>query len=114
MQNTSSEKFLPATELTRENLGEGIHRTVLGFDASLMLVKVEFEKGAVGIPHQHPHVQVSYIEKGFFEVEINGEKTTLNSGSSFYVAPNVLHGVVCLEEGILIDAFSPMRADFIQ
>jgi hypothetical protein len=29
------------------------------------------------------------------------------------VAPDELHGCVCLEEGVLIDVFSPHRADFL-
>ena len=28
--------------------------------------------------------------------------------------PNVVHGAVCLEEGILLDFFSPMREDFLK
>ncbi|MDD4439220.1 MAG: cupin domain-containing protein, partial [Tissierellia bacterium] len=31
-----------------------------------------------------------------------------------YIAPNVLHGTKCIEPGILIDCFSPMREDFIK
>ena len=58
--------------------------------------------------------QISYIEKGVFEVTINNEKKLLAAGSSFYVPPNALHGVLCLEPGVLIDMFSPMREDFIQ
>jgi len=30
------------------------------------------------------------------------------------MAPDVLHGVRCIEEGELIDVFSPTREDFLQ
>ena len=30
-----------------------------------------------------------------------------------YIEPNLLHSAVCLEEGILIDTFSPVREDFL-
>jgi hypothetical protein len=30
------------------------------------------------------------------------------------VPSQVLHGVVCLEKGIIIDTFSPKRADFLK
>jgi quercetin dioxygenase-like cupin family protein len=46
-------------------------------------------------------------------VEIGGEKKVLRAGDAFYIPPNVLHGAVCLEPGVLIDIFSPMREDFI-
>ena len=53
------------------------------------------------------------IEKGVFEVEISGVKKVLKAGDVFYVPSNLIHGVVCLEEGVLIDVFNPMREDFI-
>jgi len=46
-------------------------------------------------------------------VEINGEKKILKGGDGFYIPPNVLHGAVCMEAGVLIDVFSPMREDFV-
>jgi quercetin dioxygenase-like cupin family protein len=45
---------------------------------------------------------------------INGEKKILEAGDGFYIEPDVPHGAVCLEEGILIDTFSPMRQDFLK
>ncbi|MEI7589687.1 MAG: cupin domain-containing protein [Chitinophagia bacterium] len=91
----------------------GIERSILAYDDSLMLVKVKFDKEAIGVLHQHPHVQISYIESGLFEVEIGGEKKVMKSGDTFYAPSNVWHGVVCLEKGVLLDSFSPMRKDFI-
>jgi quercetin dioxygenase-like cupin family protein len=41
-------------------------------------------------------------------------KSALEAGDGYYVAPDELHGCVCLEAGILIDTFSPMRADFLK
>jgi quercetin dioxygenase-like cupin family protein len=53
------------------------------------------------------------VESGVFEIEINAQKQILRKGDSFHVPSNVLHGALCIENGVLIDAFSPMRADFI-
>jgi quercetin dioxygenase-like cupin family protein len=44
---------------------------------------------------------------------IGDEKHIISEGDAYYIAPDEWHGCVCLEEGILIDTFSPMRADFI-
>ena len=79
-----------------------------------MLVKVDFEQDAVGAVHKHVHVQLTHIESGVFEVEIDGVKKVLKAGDCFHIPSNVEHGVVCLEKGVLIDVFSPMREDFIQ
>ena len=40
----------------------------MGYDGQIMLVKVLFEKGAVGQPHEHFHSQSTYIVSGVFEV----------------------------------------------
>lgn len=96
------------------NVAPGVKRAILAYDESVMLVKVKFEKGAIGALHQHPHVQISYVESGQFEVEIGGLKKILNKGETFFAPSNVWHGVICLEEGVLMDTFSPMRKDFIE
>ena len=51
---------------------------------------------------------------GRFEVTIGDEKAVLSAGEGYYVAPDVLHGCVCLEAGVLIDTFSPVREDFLK
>ncbi|NDV57338.1 cupin domain-containing protein [Bacteroides sp. 519] len=94
--------------------GKGITRQFIGYNNSIMMVKVMFEKDAVGTAHTHPHTQTSYINSGKFEVTINGETNTLQAGDGFFVEPNVLHGCVCIEEGAIIDVFAPCREDFLQ
>jgi quercetin dioxygenase-like cupin family protein len=96
------------------NVAPGVQRAILAYDESVMLVKVKFEKGAIGTLHQHPHVQITYVASGQFEVELGGVKKVLHQGETFFVASNVWHGVICLEEGVLMDTFSPMRKDFIE
>ena len=78
-----------------------------------MMVKIYFPKGAIGYEHSHPHSQTSYVASGAFEVTIDGETTTLKAGESFFVPSEKKHGVVNLEEGVLIDVFSPKRDDFL-
>ena len=85
----------------------------MGYDGQLMMVKVDFEKGAIGTMHEHYHSQVTYVVSGKFELTIGGEKKILVAGDGYYVAPDELHGCVCLEAGVLIDTFSPVRADFL-
>ena len=74
---------------------------------------IKFEKGGIGPIHRHVHVQISHVFSGVFEVQVDGTKKTLKPGDSFFVPSNLWHGVVCLEAGILIDTFSPMREDFL-
>ena len=107
------DRFIRGAERRREELGGGVRRQILGYDDAMMMVRVDFEAGAVGDPHRHPHRQVSYVETGRFEVEIGGERHALVAGDSFFVPPGVEHGVVALEAGTLIDVFAPAREDFL-
>ena len=97
-----------------EVVGPGVSRRILGFDKELMLVCARFESGAVGALHHHPHRQVTYVASGRFEVEIDGAKRTLGTGDSFFVAPDLVHGAVALEPGVLVDVFTPAREDFLK
>ena len=106
--------FIDNAEIPWQQMDEMVRRKIMSFDDRLMLVKVEFQAGGVGTLHQHPHTQITHIESGVFEVEINGEKKILKAGDGFYIPPNVLHGAVCIEAGVLIDVFSPMREDFFE
>ena len=105
--------FVKSDDVEWEAPDPGVTRQILGYDGELMLVRVVFEKGAVGTPHAHPHRQVSYIESGAFRVTIDGETETLRRGDSFFVEPDLLHGAVALEAGELLDVFAPARETFV-
>ena len=105
--------FVEDSSMEWEAVAPGMKRKIMGYDGRVMLVKVAFETGGIGTLHQHHHSQISYVVGGVFEVEIDGVKKLMKSGDVFYVAPNLIHGAVCKEEGMLIDVFSPMREDFI-
>jgi quercetin dioxygenase-like cupin family protein len=91
----------------------GVIRQVLGHDPHLMMVRVTFESGAVGYVHAHPHRQVTYVESGRFAFELDGVVTEMAAGDCWFVPPDVPHGAVALEEGALIDVFTPARTDFV-
>ncbi len=114
MEATETKVFILNKDISWEPTAPGIKRKIMAYDESLMLVKVEFETGGIGALHRHHHSQITHIESGIFEVEIDGVKKVLTTGDAFYIPSNVLHGAVCLEAGVLIDVFSPMREDFLK
>lgn len=109
-----SSEFQFEQEIPWEDLGNGIKRQVFGYDDKIMLVKAKFEKGAMGALHEHHHSQVTYVDSGAFEMTIGNEKKIIRKGDGYYVPPHTVHGCICLEAGMLIDAFSPLREDFLQ
>ena len=94
-------------------LAPGNTRRVLIHTPELMQVEFGFDKGAVGALHSHPHIQVSYVAEGSFEVTIDGVTEVVEQGGSFIVPSGLEHGVVALTRGRRVDVFTPMRADFL-
>ncbi|HAS6387622.1 TPA: cupin domain-containing protein [Vibrio vulnificus] len=105
--------FVFNQDITLEDLGQGISRKVLAHSDNMMSVEVHFETGAIGAMHSHPHEQLTYVLSGEFEFTIGDEKKIVKTGDTMYKEANIEHGCVCLEAGVLIDTFTPMRKDFV-
>lgn len=95
------------------DLGDGVSRKILASGGKMMTVEVRFEKGAIGSPHSHPHEQIGYVLKGRFEATVGDHTAIIEVGDTYYVPPDVVHGVVALEDGMLLDVFTPQREDFL-
>lgn len=80
---TRSDAFQFGKELDWEKPAPGIRRQIMGYDGQLMMVKVEFEKGAVGSMHQHYHSQATYVASGKFEL-------TIEIGKKFFLQVMVI------------------------
>ena len=96
MSNTlvRSDLFMHSPRQDAEKVAPGIHRKLLGYDSDLMLVKVWFDKGAVGEVHAHPHTQTAYVVEGKFEVYVDGRTEVLEAGGCFFVPSGAEHGAV--------------------
>lgn len=93
--------------------GPGVRRRVLAYCEPLMCVENTFETGAVGALHSHPHTQITYVVSGVFRFTIDGESKTVRPGDTMLKQDGVIHGCTCLEAGVLLDIFTPMREDFM-
>jgi quercetin dioxygenase-like cupin family protein len=109
-----SKTLVSDQDIEWETIDETCKRKIMAYDDNLMLVKVAFEQGGVGALHHHPHLQMSYVAEGTFEVSIGDDKKVLSSGDVFFVPSGEVHGVVCVEKGLLIDVFNPVRKDFLK
>lgn len=73
-KKTRSEVFITEKGTEWEPAGEGVTRQIMGYDGQVMLVKVKFEKGAVGTPHTHYHTQTTYVASGKFEFTVGARR----------------------------------------
>lgn len=92
----------------------GVTRRILNYCAEMMMCEITFEKGARGNLHAHPHIQMSYVGAGKFEFTVGDEVKVVEKGDSVLIPSNAQHGVLCLEDGILVDIFNPKREDFLK
>lgn len=91
-----------------------VRREILSSEGSLMLVRVHLAEGFLGDVDQHVHEQISYIERGIVEFDVAGEKRILTAGDTQYIPSNVKHQVRVLEEAVILDIFTPLRADLLE
>jgi quercetin dioxygenase-like cupin family protein len=90
----------------------GGRRRIVADGEKLMLVQIEFDKGAVVATHDHPHEQATYVVSGQLEFTLAGTTQVLSAGQSVFIPSNVPHSVIAQEACLLLDAFSPPREDF--
>ena len=92
--------------------GEGTQRRIVADGEKMMQVEVRFAAGAIGALHSHPHEQLTYVVRGRVNFTIGSETRELQTGDIILIPGGVTHGAQALEDTLLLDTFSPPRADF--
>lgn len=105
--------FVPHEHITPEPAGEGVVRRVLAYGPDAMCVENVFQTGGVGAMHHHPHTQITYIVSGRYRFTVGDQVREVGPGDTLLKRNGVDHGCVCLEGGVMIDFFTPMREDFL-
>ena len=108
------QRWVPHEGTLAQSGGEGVTRRILAYNEALMCVENTFETGAVGALHSHPHTQITYVVSGKFSFTIDGVTKTVTKGDTMLKTDGVVHGCTCLEAGVLLDIFTPMREDFVK
>lgn len=81
---------------------------------SVMLVRYVYEPGLHFPEHSHPQEQVTMVEQGVLEFDIDGEKVILAEGDLCSIAPNVPHSTLVGEvRAVAISIFTPVREEVI-
>jgi quercetin dioxygenase-like cupin family protein len=103
-----------ASQVTPVQMAEGVQRRLLTYGGSLMIGQFTFAPGGMAAWHSHPAEQISYIVSGEIDFFIEGsEPRRLTAGCSFYIPSNVKHQVIAIAPTVIVDTFSPQRAEFL-
>ena len=96
-----------------EQLEPGIERQLI-VGENLMICRLRIAPKIVTPAHDHPHEQMTIVERGRVLFTIGDEQRIAQAGDVLHFPPGAWHGATMLdEEVILIDIFSPIREDFL-
>jgi quercetin dioxygenase-like cupin family protein len=96
-----------------EQISEEIERQLI-VGEKLMICQLRFAPFVVTPEHNHPHEQMTIVERGRVKFFVDGEERFAVAGDVLHFPSNCWHGATMLdEEVILIDIFTPIREDFL-
>ena len=96
-----------------ERLEEGVERQMI-VGERVMVCRLRFAPRVVTPPHDHPHEQLTFVERGRVLFTVGAEERIAEAGDVLHFPPGTRHGASMLdEEVVLIDIFSPIREDFL-
>jgi len=94
-------------------LEPGVERQMI-VGQNLMICRLRFGPNVVTPAHDHPHEQMTIIERGSVLFTIGDQQRVARAGDVLHFPPGTWHGATMLdEEVILVDIFSPIREDFL-
>ena len=97
-----------------EKIAEGIERQMI-IGENLMICRLRFAPFTVTQEHDHPHEQMTIVERGRVKFFVDGVEKIVSAGDILHFPSMCWHGATMLdEEVILIDIFSPIREDFLK
>jgi quercetin dioxygenase-like cupin family protein len=96
-----------------EQLDAGIERQMI-VGEKVMICRLRIAPNIVTPAHDHPHEQMTIVERGRVLFTIGQEQRVAKAGDVLHFPSGTWHGATMLdEEVILIDVFSPIREDFL-
>ena len=102
-------------DLPRERLGEKLERRYVTGE-HITLAQFFLAKGCLVATHEHESEQFSHIVEGRLSVRLgaDGAEVVDVAAGGFLVIPSRLpHSAEALEDSVVLDSFSPIRADWL-
>src|SRR6202165_3300204 len=112
-QTTIQPQHTDWTSIPVEQLDAGIqHQMIVG--ENVMICRLRLAPNVVTPAHDHPHEQMTLVERGRVLFTIGDEQRIAQAGDVLHFPSGTWHGATMLdEEVILVDIFSPIREDFL-
>ena len=92
---------------------KGISRKTLVYGEKTLMTEFFLEKGNSIPGHSHPHEQTGYLVEGKLRFTIGSEVIDAESGDSWCIPSDEMHGAEVMEDSTVIEIFSPLREDYL-
>ena len=103
---------MPWSDVKEDLLIDGIRRRIVTGE-KVMLGHIYFPEGALVPSHRHESEQITHVISGALKFIVEGEEIIVRSGETLNIPSNAEHSALALEETLDIDAFSPIRSDWL-
>jgi len=92
---------------------KGVNLDSLAVGEKSMVTKMNYVKGNYASPHKHPNEQSGYVISGKHILTLNGIDYELSKGDTYAIPSNIEHSFKVIEDGEVIDVFTPIRQDYL-
>ena len=105
--------FQPHDEKGYRRVLPGVEMKTLVYGAKTLMAKFRLQQGSTIPRHAHPHEQIGYLLEGRVRFLIGDDAREARRGDSWCIAGGIEHGVEVLEDAVVLEAFSPVREDYL-
>lgn len=105
--------FTKKDSINYRQLLPGVVMRPLVFEEKTILCEFQLQKGAELPSHEHPYEQTGYLVSGKLDFRIGDKWQTAEPGDSWCIPENVEHQVKVMDDSIVLEAFTPIRPDYL-
>ncbi len=105
--------FTPHDDAARVPMLPGVSRATLVHGDQTLLAEFQLTRGHSVPRHAHPQEQTGYLVSGRLALTIGDETFDVHPGDGWCVAAGLEHGAEIIEDSVAVEAFSPVREDYL-
>lgn len=98
-------------ESEETEVAEGLLASQIVAGEDMNIQHASFEPGAVLEEHSHQHEQITFVYEGEFDIVIDGDRHTMETGDVCVIDGHTPHMIINESNGIarVVDVFHPAR-----
>jgi quercetin dioxygenase-like cupin family protein len=101
------------TAISEEKMNPLLTRRVI-HTPQMTIARLWLGKGSVVPLHSHVNEQVTMLQSGALQFDMDGERFVLKAGELLVIPPHLPHRVEALEDSTATDLFTPAREDWLK